>query len=187
MDFSYQCVACISCMVGKENNIVHKINSLSDVMAIFPLRMKFIWEDKQWKKVTVPLFSGYVFVYFKNIPENFRAITSIEYVYKILQYDDNEYMLVGNDLEFAKFIFSQKGIIRPLEAVQEGDFIRIIDSLLENYCGYVVSVNKRKRIAKISLQLLGNTKMVWLSYDVLRIDVQHEDAAIMPEKINAFL
>ena len=57
-----------------------------------------------------------------------------------------------------------------LEAVEEGNRVKIIDGILQNYNGRVVKVDRRKRLAKVELELLGDRRGVWLAFQILQKD-----------------
>ncbi len=163
MSNTYKYVLCISCISGKEAVVAHELESTFDCKVIIAQKVKRLWVDGRWIEQNLPLFRGYVFLYLDAIPD-IPVISRFENVLKVLRYSDGDICLQGRDLEFARFLLNIGGTIKPLEAVCEENYIRITDRILQIYQGYVDTVNKRKQIARIAFDFLGDTKYMWLSY-----------------------
>jgi len=113
------------------------------------------------------MLPGYVFM-FSERPVPFRSILSLPPVIRILCYDDEkEGYLHGRDRSLAEFFLEQNGRIGVLEALKEGDYIRITDGLLSKHGGKVLRMDRRKHMAQIQLDVAGDINCVWLSYEVI--------------------
>lgn len=156
-------VLCLSCVPGKEATVARELEFALNCKVIIAQKVKNIWVNGRWIEQKMPLFRGYIFLFLDEIPEIF-SIIRLENVIKVLRYSDDDICLQGRDLEFARFLLSVDGTIKPLEAVCENDFIRITDRILEMYHGRVDTINKRKQLARVALDFLGDTKYIWLSY-----------------------
>jgi hypothetical protein len=89
-------------------------------------------------------------------------------VLRVLRYDrEPDGYLRGNDLEFARTFSELDGKLDILDAVDEEGLIQITDSLLRTLHGEVVAVDKRKRLVKIRVHLLGQTRILKLNYQLL--------------------
>ncbi len=61
----------------------------------------------------------------------------------------------------------KKGVLGALEAIEEGNQVRIVDGILNECNGRVVKVDKRKRLAKVEIEFLGENRAIWLAYRIL--------------------
>ena len=155
---------CIFCKIGQEKTVAQEIRccSLGDPcypQYVKPIRRKGIWNDELF-----PLFPGYVFIR-GNAPE--QAIQRFSHVIRLLRYDTGNSVLYGTDREFAKVLWREKGLIRKMEAVREGSFIRVVDPLLLDMRGTVLKVNPRKHIALVEIAISGQVRHIWLGLNIL--------------------
>ncbi len=58
-------------------------------------------------------------------------------------------------------------MVSVLKAVKDGDNVRIVDGPLTSMMGTIVAMDKRKRIVKVDLSLVGSAMQVWLSFDYM--------------------
>jgi len=95
----------------------------------------------------------------------------MEHVLKPLRYDrEPEGYLRGRDLAFAETLQELDGKMDILGAVDEEGFIRITDQLLQKMGGEVLSVDKRKRLVRIRVSLMGEPRIIHLNYQLLGDD-----------------
>ena len=71
------------------------------------------------------------------------------------------------DLEFSETVGELDGKIDLMEAVSEGDFIHITDTLLKKINGRVIRVNRQKRLAEIEAELLGQKRTLMMNYKLI--------------------
>lgn len=140
--------------------------------AVFPQKIKPIFHRDGWKDEKFPLFPGYVFVYSHHPIPRREALIRESGILRVLTYgkDDTQGYLVKNDRTFAEMLLQKEGVMGALEAVEEGNRVKIIDGILQNYNGRVVKVDRRKRLAKVELELLGDRRGVWLAFQILQKD-----------------
>ncbi len=162
----YELVYCLFCRTGQERSVVREINSWNGVLAVFPEKMKTELRNGRWEKVKKPLLIGYVFLY-SYIPLYSSRVNRVDGVIRMLEYDDKGNELMGPDRAFADWILAQDGIVSVSKAVKDGDQVEIVDGPLKDMKGTIIAFDKRRRIAKIDLSLVGSALKIWLSFDYI--------------------
>lgn len=171
MDERFEYIQCLFCVTGKEESVVRALEESEGVLAIFPQKVKPIWKKDGWREELFPLFPGYVFVY-SHQPVLGSALCADSNVLRLLTYDKEgkESCLVERDRVFAEKLLRTNGIVGALSAVQEGSYVRVNEGALRDFNGRVVKVDKRKRLAKVEMDILGDARSVWLAYRLLEKD-----------------
>ena len=164
---AYPYIRCLFCHTGEEQKLARLIESLDYGKPLIPRKVKRIYRQGKWQEEEQKLLPGYVFV-FSEHPVPFRDVLSLPPVIRVLRYaDDLEGYLEGQDRALAELFLEKEGRIGILEALKEGDFIRITDGLLSQYGGKVLRMDRRKQMAEIELNIAGNVNRVWLSFEVI--------------------
>lgn len=179
MEERFEYIRCLFCVTGREQNVVRSLESTQGLVAVFPQKLKPIWRKGGWTEELFTLFPGYVFVY-SHRPILFSAFGADPNVVRALSYDKGgtEGYLVGRDRDFALSLLRSGGVIGALDAVQEGDQVRICEGALLDCIGRVVKVDRRKRLAKVEMEIMGDLRGVWLAYQLL----EDESRAASEEK-----
>ena len=159
-DERYEYIQCLFCVTGREALVVRALQEAGGLRAVFPQKIKPIFHRDGWKDEKFPLF-----------PRR-EALIRESGILRVLTYgkDDTQGYLVKNDRTFAEMLLQKEGVVGALEAVEEGNHVKIIDGILQNYNGRVVKVDRRKRLAKVELELLGDRRGVWLAFQILQKD-----------------
>lgn len=162
-------VRCLMCTTGTEDAVIHLIERRGLGRALTPRKVRQRRMHGTWEEDKVFLLPGYVFVYCEDTQTDAMTLLRLEHVIRVLRYaDEPDGWLRGADLAFAQWIYGMDGVIGTLSAINEGSFIRITDGLLKDFNGEVLSVDRRKRLAKVRLDILDGSKIVWLNYDLLK-------------------
>ncbi len=158
---------CLMVTTGQEEYVRLLLEAMHLGRGIIPKRVRVRKIRDEWKQDEVPLLPGYLFVHEEEeIPVwKYQQLVN---VLRVLRYDREPYGYMRNrDMLFAQTLFRVEGRITPLEAVGEGNFVRITDGLLKDLNGTVLTVDRHKRQAKIRLDLMGMTKVVYMNYVLL--------------------
>ena len=160
-------VRCLMVETGMESKVLQLLKVMDLGRGIFPQRVRIRKIRGVWRKDHIRLLPGYVFVFLdKEIPV--RYYQRVEHVLKVLRYDrEPEGYLHGPDLEFAQMVRELDGKMDILGAVDEEGFIRVTDSLLKKLHGEVLSVDKGKRQVRIRVNLVGQTRIIQMNYQLL--------------------
>ncbi len=157
---------CLFCRTGHEMSVVRELNTWRRVMAIYPEKDKLEYRNNRWEKLRKPLLRGYVFLFVQQSLDISR-VNRLSGVIRALSYDDGKCDLFGSDRAFADWIWAQGGAVTVSKVINAGDHVEIVDGPLTSMKGAIVTIDKRKRIAKVDLSLVGSAMQVWLSFDYM--------------------
>lgn len=158
---------CVFCQGGQEKHTVEAIErEFPFAKALFPTYVRDERKQGTWVRRTLPLISGYVFVYTDTLPDLVR-LKRLTGIYKPLQYEDGGYALRGSDLDFAHWIYKSKGNIGISQAIKKGNRIEVVGGPLMEYSGVIKDVNNGRRSALVTIEIGEMIKDVWLSFEWL--------------------
>ena len=92
------------------------------------------------------------------------SITRMEKVSRVLQYGNGAYLLCGEDMAFANWVYEQNGQVGLSRVMMAGDEMVIIDGPMKDYEGRIKRVDKHNRYAEIEITLDGKVRTVWLGF-----------------------
>lgn len=168
MEGCFEYIQCLFCVTGKERSVARALEEKEGVVALFPQKLKPFWKDDGWVEELRPLFPGYIFVYsHRPLP---RSILNTESnVLRILSYDGagKEDNLLERDRRFAQTLLRAGGVVGSLEAVEEDGFIRVNERALQALNARVLRADKRKRLVKLEMEIMGNMRSVWLAFHLV--------------------
>lgn len=165
MEERFEYIQCLFCVTGREAGVVRALEETEGVRAVFPQKVKAIWRNGAWGEELFPLFPGYVFVY-SHQPLPYAGLNGISGVLRVLSYDKEgrEGYLIENDRRFAELLLRLNGVIGALDALPDGNFVRVDEGALRLLNGRVAKVDKRKRLVNVEFDILGDTRSAWLTY-----------------------
>ncbi len=167
MSMENQVARCLFCQTGFENSVVEYVQDYMGLYAFIPKKIKRIKKHGVWTEEEHILFKSYVFVYSDDSVDD-TVFFRIPRVIKLLGYNGGgSHALIGGDRAFADALMNQSGVFGTLKAVEVGGRVEVIDGLLKDMSGKVLRVDKRKQMAEIEFDIMGETRSVWLSYEVL--------------------
>ena len=161
-------VRCAFCLTGNERSAASRIEGKGLGRVIVPQKIKPFRENGRWIDRTELLMPGYLFIYAaEKYP--FSELKAADGVIRILTYgdEDEEGYLQGQDLGFAEWLKKEDGLVGKLEAVREGDFVRITDGALQEMQGKVLAMNRHRHAVQVEVTLFGARRTVWLGYEVI--------------------
>jgi transcription antitermination factor NusG len=74
-------------------------------------------------------------------------------------------MLSGDDERYARWVFSQNGLIAMSEACLEGDRVRIVRGPLKDLEGQILKIDKRNRNGQVMLTFNNRIVKAWLGFE----------------------
>ncbi len=163
----YERVRCLFCNTGKEEQVVRLIQEKGWGRAVFARRIKTVQKNGAWTEVMHPLLPGYVFVYSGDDEDRHAEFSGLNHVIRVLTYGDGTEILTGRDLEFAEWLWGLNGKIDVMKAAQVGDRVEIIDGVFKQLHGTVTKMDRRRRIARVSVETEGTPKQIWLAYEIV--------------------
>ena len=162
----FSSVCCAFCYSGSEKRLADVVNKTTDVFALAAMKIKKEKRNGEWKDVLKPLLPGYVFLYGESEEQIHAAARRCGL--RLLKYSDNTAELCEEDREFAQMLLDCNGELKVSKVIREGDRIKVVDGPLLDYNGVVTQIDKRHRLAKITLEI-GNIT-AWLSFEYVDVE-----------------
>lgn len=158
---------CLFVRSGSEQSVADSINNFDDhFSALAPRRTIQEKSSGQWSTRSLALLPGYVFVY-SGEPDQEPFTRRVDRMYKALRYDPEMRELIGEDREYAMWVYRNHGDIAPSRIFMEGDSIRVADGPLLDCKGRIVRIDKHKRRATVEFDFDGCKRIVSLSAEVI--------------------
>ena len=162
---------CLFCLPGTEITLATELNNNYDYLLALPI-LKMSHRSRGGVKydVQVPLISSYIFVYMLKDKDIFKLITS-RFHYRILSKDADKGSLVGNDLEYAKWVLDINGSISVSEAINVNGKVKIINGPLKQLEGKIIQYSKRSRNCLIEIEFMSQAINMWLPFDWVDVNI----------------
>ncbi len=152
---------CLFCRTGAEAAIAGYINqTMIGIEAIAPIRTRRKTVAGKAIEDQVQLLPGYIF-FRTETDEQPTQLTHITHVLKLLEYDNLNWKLTGNDREFAEFLFDNELLQSPRVTFIDGK-LHFEDSFLYGHDDAVVRVNRRKQTVEVRLEI--DKLAFWIGY-----------------------
>ena len=161
---------CIFCTTVKCEMIASAIRQKFGYTAFSPRIVQRRWVKGECLEEIKPYLPGYVFVYSEKPLTEFREIRMMEGVGRYLGQRDEGYQLKGNDRSFAEMLYAQNGTIGIMKTYREGDRVRLAKSMLGDFKGEIIKLDKRKGRALLQYDFDGNSYKVWVGYELIEDD-----------------
>lgn len=123
----------------------------------------------EWVRRTKALFPGYLIVVTSDVDRLDQMLRRVPAFTKLLGNDDGFIPLEAQEIDWIS-AFTQKGrrVVEMSEGVQEGDEITILKGPLMGHAGWIKSVNRRKRLAYLEIQMFGRTITTKVGLNLVR-------------------
>lgn len=154
---------CVHCFAGKEEESERLIKKLLTELGTFDFDIWFPTRDTKIKRLgryvnkTVPLFNGYLFVFWdgeEEIDFPFREIQRIPGVVRFLTYNNNQRALMGKDLDFVNWIHNNNGRIKESKVmITEGKKVHFVEGPLVGFDGNVVKIDKHHKKVVVRFEI----------------------------------
>lgn len=138
----------------------HESKALEQLIAIqIETYLPTITVTKQWadrkKKVTEPLFRGYIFICSTEIERN-KAVTR-EAVLKTIFFDGKPAVIPEHEMESIKKMLESPEKIHVFNGIAKGLIVRIDSGPFQGIEGIVHAISEDENTLSVSIQLLNRT------------------------------
>ena len=137
----------------------------------FPRRRVDIRRKGSVRQTTAAVFPGYIFVEAEaeEIQNHQRAFRRTDGFYRFLKSNQDITPLAGKDLELVLHFIKKAGSVAGISRVffDENSRIVVIDGPLMGLEGRVIKVDKRKKRAKVKLNLYDDSFAIDLAFEVM--------------------
>ena len=153
---------CLFCKSGTEHSTAAYINQAIDAMeAMVPWRIRKKTVARLHVVDLVPMLPGYVFFRCES-PNAVRRLLDVRNVFRILEYSDRTWSLIGSDRKFAELVFEGHLLQNPNVCFIDNK-LHFEDGFLFGHDDAVLRVNRRKRMAEIRLGI--DQLKFWIGYN----------------------
>lgn len=158
---------CLFVRSGSEQTVVDAIMKKSKgITVVAPKRFMQEKRRGEWQGHALALLPGYVFLFGDLSAEEINAI-KVDNVYKLLKYDNEFRELIGDDKEYALWIYRNHGEIGTSKVLDLGGEIRVVEGPLIDCVGKIVRLDKHKKRATVQFEFEGRIRTVTLAAEVL--------------------
>ncbi|MDA3862105.1 MAG: UpxY family transcription antiterminator [Melioribacteraceae bacterium] len=120
------------------------------------------WSDRK-KKVTEPLFRGYIFIHSNEIERN-KAVTR-ESVIKTIFFDGKPAVIPEREIESIKKLLESPEKIQVFNGISQGIIVRIESGAFADVEGIVQKISKDENTLLVSIEMLNRTVSVTIPSD----------------------
>ena len=156
-------VYCLFCETQRCRQIAAIITKDFEYQCIYPQIVQRKWVKGVPTEVYHDWLPGYLFLYSEQPIQARLNISGI-----IRRLGNGE--LEGQDLAFAKMIFSRQGIMGTVSLLQEGDRCSVADPAWKDIRGKVVKMDFGRKRCCIEFEFDGTRRTIWVGYELLRTD-----------------
>ena len=162
----------IQVMTGCEDFYIELFSKMREDQLLYSIKKKMP-SRKNGKSIvlTNPLFPGYIFFQYPDIrpsPELIASLRKVRTFTRFLPASDNIKPLNDRDAEIIRHLLSFGRELGPsLVTFDENNRIRVIKGPLFGMEGKIVKVDRRKRRAKIRLEMNDSPMAFDLAFDVI--------------------
>lgn len=152
---------CLFCHTGRETAIANYIKqTMTGMEAVAPMRTRRKTVAGKVIEDRGQLLPGYIF-FRTEADEQPARLTHITHVLKLLEYSNLNWELIGNDREFAEFLFDNSLLQTPHVTFIDGK-LHFEDGFFYGHDDAVIRVNRRKRTAEVQLEI--DKLAFWIGY-----------------------
>lgn len=154
---------------GEATFLAQARQAATDTEFLWPRRKLTIRRAGKRKETLAPVFPGYVFVKAQRLAtETFATIKRIPGFFRFLESNDNIRPLSGRDYELVSHFLKFGEVVGKSEVTfDEHSRIQILDGPLVGLEGAIVSVDRRKRRAKVKLDLYSDSFLVDFGFEIM--------------------
>lgn len=159
---------CVFCRTGQEKVVAELLERKYEGLkatAVYQIKHKSVQSRKTTEQVVV--FPGYVFFYTEAENAVFPDIGHMSGVIRLLQGQEGQWTLSGQDFEFASWVFKQGGLIGLSKVYRENDKVKVLSGPLKDYEGNILKIDGRSRNALVEFRFDERIWKVWMAFEWL--------------------
>lgn len=144
---------------------------------LFPQRTLTIRRRGKTRTETAAIYPGYLFLEAETVhPEVYWALRPVDGIYKFLKANTDIEPLAGEDRRILVHFLEHGETVRTSRVVfDENKRIQVLEGPLKGLEGRIIKVDKRKRRAKVRLNMYENSFSVDFGFDLIEPAEQEEE------------
>lgn len=154
-----------------KEKLLFKINALYEIHIHIPVQVKPIRKQGKVSNTEQIMFPGYVFLEFfqKELPVPLlNNIQRIPFFIRLLPQTSNPLPLADKDTKLLQHLLLPKNQQISTVYFDEHDRIVVVDGLLKELEGYIIKVNKRKKRAKVQIDMCSTPYVIEVAFDEIK-------------------
>lgn len=162
---------------GEEDHVKRRLtdNFKDDFRFIVPKRVLKERRFGKWQEVSKTLFPGYVLINGPMTENHYNKIKKTMGLIKVLENEGQPLAIFPSEIQTIIRLTKVDELIGPSKVLVEGKTVQVIEGPLFGEEGMIVTVNKRKKRAKVRLNLFGEPRLIDLAIDVIEQVKIYED------------
>lgn len=159
---------CVFCLTGKELLVANGIEVFNQNTRARAVCQTVRHTSRGITKLQDDvIIKGYVF-FEAPVDSNLHDLVPPDDLISVLKYTDGDWRLLGEDEEYAKWIFKYNGVLQLSKAYQINDRICIIDGPLKDLEGQITRIDRRNRSGQVTVNFAGKQHKIWLGFDLVK-------------------
>ena len=111
------------------------------------------------------LLPGYVFLYSEERLMDYTLFCGMDGVIRRVGKTEKGYELGGPDYDFAMQLYEKDGLVKSMELYQDGNEVRLMDTLFDGCEGKIVKIDYKKERAKVEFVFDNNCSSTWVALE----------------------
>jgi transcription antitermination factor NusG len=125
------------------------------------------WSDRK-KKVQVPLFPGYLFVYGNSV-ERYKAISDTPGAIRYIMYQKRHAIITEEEINYIRLSLQEPERVKIEDTnLVEGDFVEIVHGIFKGLKGYIIQLRGNYKLM-VSIVEMNTTFSVQLSNSEVKL------------------
>lgn len=122
---------------------------------------------KEWHEVKKTLFPGYLFVDTDNIEKVLKGLKKFRQYTKVLQNAEEVSPITEQEQAFLSDMMDGEHIVRYSEGFLIGEKVCVTTGPLRHYEGYIKTVDRHRRVAKMDVPLFGRATPIEIGFGAI--------------------
>lgn len=138
---------------------------------------------KEWHEVEKTLFPGYLFVDAEKIEPVIKGLKKFRQYTKVLRDGEIVSPITEQEQQFLSAMMDQKHLVRYSEGFLIGEKVCITTGPLRNYEGYIRTVDRHRRVAKLEIPIFDRPTPVEVGFGAIKRVSEKEFRCMVEQNI----
>lgn len=159
------CLFCITqrCKVIAKLMEIRGVQKAFSPQIVRKQRVKGVNEKRQYD-----LLPGYVFLFNEERLTDYTLFCGMDGVIRRVGKTEKGYELAGSDYDFAMQLYEKDGLVGSMELYQNGNEVRLLNSLFDGCEGKIVKIDYKKERAKVEFVFDNVKREIWVSLEEIQ-------------------
>lgn len=141
---------------------------------------------KEWHEVEKTLFSGYLFVDTEKIEPVIEGLKKFRQYTKVLRDGEIVSPITLQEQQFLTAMMDQQHLVRYSEGFLIGEKVCITTGPLKNFEGYIRTVDRHRRVAKLEIPIFGRPTQTEVGFGAIKRVSEEEFHCMVKKNIQKY-